>query len=543
VTPRTVRVTTAVAVVCLAACGPRPRTPRARQPTPEEIATRFERALGEGCYLCLDDALRDYRALAPAVQDLAPVQLAAARVALVWMIREKELGLVDQAARRAAHAIVERAAAASPDLSQDLSVADALPWNGSGAPPDEAAAARRAPAPDFRNWRDALASRWAQDPVDAYVYLSIQCSIFEDSGFDPAPVAAHFPKSALVQYRFATCAADGQDALERLLAAHPRFIELDYFLGQYHRNSRQPDDAIPLFVRAFQGIPGFTAAEASAADTALQIEEYQQALDFADLLLAHSPALWRVVTIRLAALSQLGRHEEAIDLAKRMIGASNSYLGDAYFWLAWNERQLNELPAALADAQTAKQFEASTRVFLLAGLVRLGLAQWTDARREFLEVVRDASVCDGHLGLAEADGALTLWKDAAEAYGRAERCFETAEAALQRQIAGVPPAARGIGPGRPLARAPPRDGLRARVGRLQRGPVLRECGPDGRGPHRSDASPGLSPLRRPRATADRSVAAVASFRPSHLQPPAPSALRTLRPSHLPKPPRISGPGE
>jgi hypothetical protein len=58
------------------------------RPDPASVAAGFERAIGEGCYLCLADVIRAFRDLPAPVQDADVLQPVVERAALLLMARE-----------------------------------------------------------------------------------------------------------------------------------------------------------------------------------------------------------------------------------------------------------------------------------------------------------------------------------------------------------------------------------------------------------------------------------------------------------------------
>jgi len=77
----------------------------------------------------------------------------------------------------------------------------------------------------------------------------------------------------------------------------------------------------------------------------------------------------RALLGRTICLSYLSDHRTAIDAASKLIEGSPPNAGDAYYWRAWNDRRLNELPQATADIERAKSLLYNESVLTLAGII------------------------------------------------------------------------------------------------------------------------------------------------------------------------------
>jgi tetratricopeptide (TPR) repeat protein len=430
----------AVAVACHKSA---PVTPVAPAADPQAIALRLEQGISEGCYLCLLDVLHEYRTSPSSVQQAAAVERAATRAALLLLVRQKELGIPDDDQWAAAESIAAAGAgkmAAGPLM---LEIVQALPWNTLGVGEqfvDRDRERRRATSTAQRDaWRVTLEPEWPRDDVAAYLYLSLMCTSNQAGMPAFAAVADAHLSSNVVQYRWATCTGLGEPTLRRLLAANPRFHEIHFFLSRYASTARRFAEAFDDLQQAWLQIPRFTAAAVTAAELALNGDDYASARDLSEAVLAVVPGHWRSVLNDVKALSSLERYVDATAAADKMIADGHWYLGDAYYWRAWNEYQLDRVTAGVSDVAAAKDFEASVRVFTLAGLFQMKLERWTDAKREFESALAlSESACDVHLYLGHTYSGLTSWRPAAGSFEEAARCYSTVISALRSQIARTP---------------------------------------------------------------------------------------------------------
>jgi tetratricopeptide (TPR) repeat protein len=428
-----------LAAAACASCGRPPARTRATPPVDlARTAADFHRLIHEGCYLCLRDVLDQYGALPARARQSPILEPVAAQAALLFILRHKELGIPIDEEWREAQALAAAAAGTAPVALRHLQIVWAIPWNRVGLDEDFFDQERhRWPSLEEQSaWRRALETEWPQSEVAAYLYVALNCELRPPTPIDLTPVRQHYPESPLVQYRWATCDQSGASTLRALLDADPRFQEIHFFLGREAFGARQFDRAQEEDVQAWQGIPRFTTAALSVAGLAVTAENFEQALTFAgdvlDIVPTHRQALLDEVT----ALSYLGRYTDAVVVAHRLIDLGHWYLGDAYYWLAWNEYHLDTIDQALRDVQTAKQYETNVRVYMLAGQIRMKKTEWSDAKNEFtaaLTVSPDA--CDALFYLGGTNGHLSQWPEAASDFARAIVCYVADEAQVKRQMA------------------------------------------------------------------------------------------------------------
>jgi tetratricopeptide (TPR) repeat protein len=427
-----------LAAAC-AGCGRPPVRTRATPPIDlPRLAADFQHLIHEGCYLCLRDVLDQYRALPARARQSPVLEPVAAQAALVFILRHKELGIPIDEEWREAQALAAAAAGTSPAALRHLQIAWAIPWNRVGVDEDFLDRDRhRWPSLEERSaWRDALQAEWPQSEVAAYLYVALNCELRPLEPIDLTPVRQHYPESPLVQYRWATCANAGESTLRSLLHADSRFQEIHFFLGRDAFHARQFDRAEAEDVLAWQGIPRFTAAALSVAGLALTAENFERALTFADDVLAIVPAKRDALLDKVTALSYLGRYADAVAAAHHLIDLGHWLLGDAYYWLSWNEYHLDTIDQALRDVQTTKQYETNVRVYMLAGLIRMKKTEWPDAKKEFMAALNvSPDACDAMFYLGGTNGHLSQWPEAASDFARAIVCYVAYEAQVKRQMA------------------------------------------------------------------------------------------------------------
>lgn len=435
-------------------------------PAAERTAAGFHQLIDQGCYLCLRDVVRQFDGFDEALREVPAVQDAATEAALLFVMRAKELSIPIDDDFRAAQALVDARAAESADYGLYRDVAAALPWNAIGVGEDfmdrllgpsgpgvNLSAVRAYTPQDVQDdWRSRLASTWRESTLAAYVYQSLNCELRPQTPIDMTPVKARYASVPLIQYRWASCESSGAPTLRSIIDNNSRFYEARYALAMTQARAQQFDDAQQNDLDAWQGIPHFTAAALSYANLALSAEQFDEANRAFDAVLAIVPTHRRALLGKIESFTYLGQYRAAADGAHQMITLGHWFLGDAYYWLSLNEYHLEQIPQALEDVQTAKNYESGARVHFLAGLIRMKQQDWTGAKQEFLDTVAaDAEACDALLDLGQVDATLSTWLDGAGAFAGASTCYARTRQSLEAQIAKL---AQQPGPraGRLLAR-------------------------------------------------------------------------------------------
>jgi hypothetical protein len=423
----------AIAVTGLLAAGAQSchRTVRVDGPTPvlPSPVVPLNTLVRGGCYLCLADAVAAYGKLSHAGRSDDATVEAAGQAALLFLIRQKELGIPD-AARVAAAAALARAHKGSiPDGELVLDALDALPVSTRGLGEEAPTGPEKT---DPASLITSLANVWQGSEAGAYAYLSLFCSRENRLPGNVEQIVAFYPRSDSIRYRAATCAASNGDVLRALLAANPRFHEIEYSLGLSALNS--DSDGSEYFKHAWRGIPTFTSARLAAAQSALVNDEFELCLNAANDVLRIVPSHAGAKILVLEALSRLGRPVEAVALAKTLT-TGTWYLGDAQYWLAWNELSLGQLNAARAAAIAAQAYGATERLWVLTGRVRAAQHDFSGARDAFDEALTlDRGDCDARYYRADALGSIGAPSEAQPAFLSAAECYAARSAQYMQDI-------------------------------------------------------------------------------------------------------------
>ena len=84
----------------------------------------------------------------------------------------------------------------------------------------------------------------------------------------------------------------------------------------------------------------------------------------------------------------------------RVIDGGQWMVGEAYYWRAWNQLRLGNLPMAREDADRALTQMANARVFVLSGVIEWRMRRLENAERDFQRAVTiDFGECEGAFDL------------------------------------------------------------------------------------------------------------------------------------------------
>ena len=343
--------------------------------------------------------------------------------ALLLGLREKELGLPAEAWIERARQLATPEDAALPDM------ASSVRWIAAGSAPDYEPAGRP-DADTRRDWVETLHETPTR--LHRYIELTLACPDSRGNaleGFDA--------DSPLLLYRLGACGPAQRPHLDSAFAASARFVETGFFLARYETvNSRTGTAtvtrALPLLIAAHDGIPESpTIAIALAAAWGAR-KELARALALYDDVLARLPQQRDALLGRASVLTYLEQPEEAIATATRLIELGTWYLGDAYYWRAWNRYITGQLAPAADDVVQGKTYQRSPDLLTLSGMIAYDQQRRQEARTDFTDALTGGNVnCPAHwyLGLIDVDER--RWQQGMNAFALATSCYTTAVMAIQ----------------------------------------------------------------------------------------------------------------
>jgi len=434
-----------VLVFCAVGCAPKPAVaPTAVQPTPAQRLASADALVREGCLECLLDAYGEYDLLRafPYARDAATS--GAIRAAALVARRQRELGMIDEGYLQRARSLLVTAPAAPAWTATVLDTLEALPAAGGGmmrTPTSDLDLERqRRLRVNFDAWSGRLREAASIDELGAYAWLSLACGASElrdltiEQLFEPV---AAFRETPLIAVKRATCRRLAPEGLRALVAANPRFKEVNYWLGLIAVGDRKLDDADKRYEEAYAWRQQWPTVTQSIANVAMTSEEFQRSLAFYDRTLDLEPHAVDAMLGRIRALTYLGRDVDAIDTADRLI-AERWFVGDARYWRALNESELDRNDDAWIDIEAAAKLLINADVPKLAGLIAYRRHDLELSRTKFaLAHTRNANDCETAFYLGVVDAELRDWQPTADVLIAAARCLQEYENGYQREIAPI----------------------------------------------------------------------------------------------------------
>jgi len=432
-----------IALLGVAACAPRPTLdPRPGMAVTAELA-RADALVRAGCYTCLKDALAIYERLAttgaaPAANDLAIDTL------LLLALRERELGL---GAGRSLERAIELAGRQPPpfDIGVFLSVADVQTWHANGVPEERADASigpLRRMNIAWPRWRGELEPGAAAGLLRAYYLLSLDCTtrpILGDAGFEPWKAPPGAPP--ILKFRAAVCPLSfDEEAIGDLLEHDPRFAEAHFFLGQLAFSRGALRTAERHLVESLDAIPELGAAWVTLGHVYLMMEDIDAASDAYRRAAAAIPGQRQAMLGVAKCLGYLGQYAEAVAILDDMERLGTWYMGETYYWRAWNRHRLRQYDAANDDVLAARRrLPMDGHVDKLAGFIALARNEVPRAESEFREAVahfegRGASDCEARYYLGSVQVMQRKWAEAAPNFEKAEPCYARDQRSLRERL-------------------------------------------------------------------------------------------------------------
>jgi tetratricopeptide (TPR) repeat protein len=435
------------ALVSVSGCAARPPAPAASLPAPPRVDD-INALIEQGCYRCLERAYEQAFARGAGQQ--------AFESAVLLVLRSKELGLPFDDWRAKARAATPEGA----DAALYLTIADAVP-------PDRFSEERytqfeltvrnvRAQVPE---WREALQKGPASDLFRSYLDLALLCAFGRVGENAQSYTGELDPVTAVPLYQYAIGACDASKAprLQAMRDANADFVDADYALGRFlieDPASGDHEGGLRRLQAASAAFPQSPSMKVWIGNTHRGWEEWPAALEAYNAALALSPTHPDALIGRTVALSQLGRAQEAITTATSVIEGGQWMVGEAYYWRAWNQLRLGNLPMAREDADRARTQMSNARVYVLSGVIEWRMRRLENAERDFQQAVTiDFGECEGAFDLGIVRDELGRQPESLAAFRQAGQCNDLSIKLRREAIAKIE-----AGPGTPSSRS--RDAAR-----------------------------------------------------------------------------------
>jgi len=324
--------------------------------------------------------------------------------ALLLTVREKELGIIRHDAFHEADALVKRETAFSAYASY-LEIVEHLPDKTKGviAPLPSGSETSQNDAMDAQlDWihnrlpvlHEWLRARAASTDFDAYLYLSLHsafAAISEDIADeeDRKRFLDIFPDSNLMGFKMLTGLIPDQDGLQKWLAEHPEFYEAHFYLGELALSSGLMLSAERHYLQAFEKIPDSTSLAISLSKVYFHSEELEKSLAYDVKALELAPTYRDALLGQAMCLAYLGRHPESLAVLNKMLELGKYYIGETWYWTAWNHNELESMPEARDSIDKARHYLIGHNdVSTLDGIISYKQQRFDDAEQDFLEALR-----------------------------------------------------------------------------------------------------------------------------------------------------------
>jgi tetratricopeptide (TPR) repeat protein len=424
------------AALCLGACSPK------QVAVDPGVAARavLEQAdanLRAGCFDCLTAAFNEYES----VRNVPPVVEIATRgavhVSALLAMRERDLGTTDGGYLDRARQLAATSATVQAEVTPLLDVIDALPWRGgvgSSNRPGLALMAYR----DREQRIEQLRTTAPRDAFSAYVWLVYACesgALRTISKADVDVATPQFADAPLLAYALAAvCGVRRTAAFADIVTREPRYKEASFYQGLDASGARKLDDAEARYREAYAWRPTWPAVTLALANVLITGEDFDGALDFYDRTLTLVPKFADALLGKVRTLTYLSKPEDAVRAADELL-ALERYPGDAYYWKAYNELDLQRYDDAWRDVEAAEKLVRNGDVPKLAGIIAIDRKR-LEVAREKLELARQRNPSDCqalyylHLVYAE----LRQWPQTVSGAVAAAGCISATEAGLKAEI-------------------------------------------------------------------------------------------------------------
>ncbi|HKE82963.1 MAG TPA: hypothetical protein VKB50_04380 [Vicinamibacterales bacterium] len=431
-------------------CAPRHAPTAPAVPTVKPVSTSdIEALIARGCYRCLEEALNLSRQRA--------VSKLAFEAAALLALRANELGMPGQEWLAQARSFASDEASSTTYLDM-IAAVPSDPLSGQRGDLLVETQARTRARSMLPMWRELLKTDGASSAFRHYLELTLACSIdvSRERDDDIAKLVGALPDVPLLRYRAGICNArlrrDNVAMLTSVRQDDAGFVDADYPLGKYAMSDPETPDqeeAMRLFQLAAVAFPSSAAIAVSIGNLYQSWEEWKNALGAYDTALALMPSHPDALLGRTISLSNLQQHQEAIATATRLIEGGQWFLGQAFYWRAWNRYNLGDNAAARVDADRTRMLMVNSSVFLLSGLIEWKAPRLPSAETEFEQsVAMDFGQCLAALYLGGVRVEQSKVPQAIAALQQAHQCYDLSIAVHRASIEKI-----NAGRGTPVTKA------------------------------------------------------------------------------------------
>ena len=402
-----------------------------------------------GSYIGLKNARSAYRKFLalPAFRKKSGIKFI--KTSLLLAIREKELGILNQKTLQEASNLINLEPYFS-NYSRYIEIVKRIPENTKGITGDRIDdssidAQYEWIKQNFEAARIHLLEKSVSTDFYAYLYLSFHSAFsykYEEKE-DFSRFASIFPDSKFIKYKLAIYPPEKPDLFKDLLQANPDFYEANYFLGNIALSQGKVLTAENYYKKALEYITDSTSLIISLTKVYFHLEEFKTCLEYNNLALQLAPEYRDAILGKAMCLSYMGRHEEAIKILDNMIELGKYYMGETYYWLAWNQNELEQLDKARINVTRSRDFLIGQyEVSLLDGIIAYKQKRLDNAEENFKEaLLLNSQDCESAYYLGKIYAEREDWKNSGSYFKKGAICNEQTENTIKSKILEIKEAA------------------------------------------------------------------------------------------------------
>lgn len=272
-----------------------------------------------------------------------------------------------------------------------------------------------------------------------YIYLISEYDHYAKTKDNIKRFSEVYPQSSIIDYALAIYPRFNPGSLLKLIQKEPSFHEVYFFLGKKELMQGQLLSAEKKLLKAYEHFPSSVYLMESLAKVCFALEEYSESLDFHEKILEIDPDNRDALLGKAICLSYLGRNAEAIDELSVLRTRGTYLMGETYYWLAWNRKELGEFKDAWLDIGNSKKYLIGLHeVFHLAGIIAFEMGNFTESEKELTEALRlNPSNCEALYYLARIYVHQEEWSNSAIQFEKASFCWQQMEESLLKKIREV----------------------------------------------------------------------------------------------------------
>ncbi len=407
-----------------------------------------DRSFDRGCYVCLTEAFKIYEELLvhPIDQGAAGEKLY--KTSLLLRLRDIELGIVESPYYD--HASGLRQDPPSNYSSLCLEIVGSTFSDARGLDDERLEerfeAMRRLRELDGDDESMRLLRQQAEAHVfGAYIYISLMNSLNAFKGEELGPRVSNIfeahSDSLPISYKYAISTGSDRELLEQVLTLEPRFHESHFFLGKAALEAGDLYGGEAHFAKAHDHFPNSLSIATRLAKTVFQMGEMERSLEFYDKALALAPTDRDALLGKAICLSFLGRHDDAMQVLHGMIDLGKWYLGEAHYWIAWNEHKLGHIETAVSYVEQSKKYiPMDTEARTLSGIIAFEQDRLEDAVHELERAKKYdtyKSNCEAPFHLGMIYSRQEEWESSGTNFELAAGCHSKEVRALEAMVLNI----------------------------------------------------------------------------------------------------------